>query len=118
MSHAARSMFVWTIYVAAIGAGMLLVPNTILGLFRIEETSEPWIRLVGILVIALGIIYAFMVRDEDRGGFEASVYARWFAAAGMTALAFTTGPWQLVLFASVDFAGALWTFLAVKRDAT
>jgi hypothetical protein len=31
-------------------------------------------------------------------------------------LAFTVGPWQLVLFALVDLLGSLWTFLALKGE--
>ena len=116
MSPAARSMLVWTIYVLVLGVALLLIPNVILSIFSIAETSETWIRVVGMLLIVLGILYPNMIRHEDRPMFEATVYARWFAVVALTVLAFTAGPWQLVLFAVVDFAGATWTFLALRSE--
>ncbi len=46
-----------------------------------------------------------------------SVWVRWGIAAGLIVLAFTVGPWQLVLFASVDLLGGLWTFLALRAQS-
>lgn len=109
-----RSLQVWTVYAFAIGISLLLVPNVILGLFRIPETSEVWVRVVGVVVIALGILYWSMVRREDAGGIRATVYERYFVAAALVILAFTTGPWQLVLFGVIDFLGASWTFAALR----
>lgn len=112
------SLQVWTVYVFAIGVSLLLAPNVILGLFGMPETTEVWIRVVGVVVIAIGIIYWSMVRREDAGGIRATVYERYLAAAAFVVLAFTTGPWQLVLFGVVDFLGASWTFAALRSRSS
>lgn len=115
---AVRSLQAWTVYVLVIGISLLLVPNVILELFRVAETREVWIRVVGVVVIALGILYWSMVRREDMGGIRATVYERYFAAGALVILAITTGPWQLVLFGVMDFLGASWTFAALRSTSS
>lgn len=117
MSQATRSMQVWTVYVFVLGVGLLLVPNLVIGLFGIAETTEVWIRVVGLVVLALGVLYWSMLQRGDREGFLATAYERWFVAAVLIVLAFTTGPWQLALFGLVDFIGATWTFLSLRESS-
>lgn len=114
MSPAMRSMQIWTIYALVIGASLILIPNLILGIFGIPETEEVWVRVVGVVVVAIGILYWSFVRRGDNAALSATVYERWLVAALLTVLAFTTGPWQLVLFGVVDFGGGTWTFLALR----
>ena len=45
-----------------------------------------------------------------------SVWVRWGIVIGLVVLAFTVGPWQLVLFASIDFLGALWTMITLRTQ--
>ena len=115
MSPGARSLAVWTGYVVGLGAALLLVPNVILSVFQIEETDEAWIRVVGMLLIALGPYYWTAVRSEFGPMIEASVWVRWGIVVTLVVLAFTTGPWQLALFAAVDFLGGLWTYVASRK---
>jgi hypothetical protein len=115
MTGVTRSMQAWLIYTVAIGATLLLVPNTILGVFQIEEATEVWVRVAGGLVLVLAIMYWFIIAEQSRSMFQATVYGRGFIAVVLAVLAFTAGPWQLVLFAAGDAAGALWTHLANRR---
>jgi hypothetical protein len=115
MSSATRSMSVWTGYVLILGVALLLIPNVILSVFQVAETNEVWIRIVGLLLIGYGLYYLTAVRAEFVPLYGMSVWVRWGIAAGLIVLAFTVGPWQLVLFASVDLLGGLWTFLALRR---
>lgn len=117
MSSATRSMAVWTGYVLLLGGGLLLIPNVILSVFQIDDTDEAWIRIVGLLLIGYGAFYWTAVRVEFTGLYRMSVWARWGIAAGLIVLAFTVGPWQLVLFASADLLGGLWTHIALKADS-
>ena len=117
MSPGARSMAVWTGYVMVLGAGLLLVPNVIFSIFRIEETDEVWIRIVGLLLLGYGLYYWTAVRHELGSLFEMSVWVRWGIVVGLVVLAFTTGPWQLVLFAAVDALGGAWTYLALRQGS-
>ncbi len=93
----------------------MLIPNVVLSLFQIEETDEAWIRVVGMLLIALGPYYWTAVRAEFGPMIEASVWVRWGIVVALVLLAFTTGPWQLVLFAAVDLLGGLWTYIAFRK---
>ncbi len=115
MSAAARSMQVWAIYATVVGLALLLVPNTLLGVFQIEETTEVWVRVLGGVVLALTVLYWYIVSEGSRRMFQATVYDRGLFAVIAAVLAFTTGPWQLVLFAIVDAAGALWTHMANRQ---
>lgn len=115
MSSAARSMQVWAIYTTVIGLALLLVPNTVLGVFQIEETTEVWVRVVGAVALSLSVVYWYIVSEGSRRMFQATVYDRVLFVGIAVVLAFTTGPWQLILFAIVDAAGALWTHLANRQ---
>ena len=117
MSPAARSVAVWTVYALLVGILLLVVPNFLLGLFQIEETSESWVRVLGSVVVLLAIYYGFMAREDSGSMFRATVIGRVLVAIVLTLLAFTTGPWQLVLFAVVDLAGAVWTQLSLRSAA-
>lgn len=66
MSSATRSMAVWTGYGLLLGAGLLLIPNSILSVFQIEETEEVWIRIVGLLLLGYGAYYWKAVRAAFR----------------------------------------------------
>lgn len=114
MSPATRSMAVWTGYVVLLGAGFLLIPNVILSVLEIELTDEVWIRIVGMFLIGYGVYYWTAMQAEFTALYEMSVWGRWAIVVVLILLAFTVGPWQLVLFAFVDFLGALWTFLALR----
>lgn len=116
MSRGARSLAVWTVYVIILGTVLLIVPNWFLSIFQIEETTEVWVRIVGMLLIALGPYYWTAVKGEFTPMIRASVWVRWAIVITLVVLAFTIGPWQLVLFALVDFLGGLWTFLAAGAD--
>ena len=118
MDRATRSMAAWTGYLLVLGAGLLLIPNVILSVFQIEESDEAWIRILGLLLIGYGAFYWTAVQAEFIRLYRMSVSVRWGIAAGLIALAFTVGPWQLVLFASVDLLGGVWTQIALRPDST
>jgi hypothetical protein len=117
MSSGARSLVVWSAYVLVLGLTILLIPNTFLSVFQIEETEEVWLRLVGMLLVALAPYYWVSARGEFTPMMEASVWVRWAIVVVLVALAIIEGPWQLVLFASVDLLGGLWTFIALRQNA-
>jgi choline-glycine betaine transporter len=115
MSGVARSMQIWAIYATVVGLALLLIPNTLIGIFQIEETTEVWVRVVGGVVLVLTVLYWHIVSEGSRRMFQATVYGRGLFVVVAAVLAFTTGPWQLILFAIVDAAGALWTYMANRQ---
>lgn len=116
MSRAAFSARVFAVYVLAVGAALLLVPNLLLGLFRIAPTAEIWVRVAGLIAFNLGI-YVW-VAAHHRPFLQASVYTRSlvFVVLGSFALTGMADP-MLALFGVVDLAGAVWTALALRADA-
>jgi hypothetical protein len=118
MSRSARTMVVFGVYLLGLGAALMLAPNLVLGLFRVPATSEVWIRVVGVLAAIIGVYYLLAVRAGMRQLFAWSVPVRMAVAIpfGAFVLAGLVSP-VLMLFASVDFAGAAWTWAALRREA-
>ena len=116
MSPAARSLQVFGAYLLLLALVLLLLPNTLLGLFGFPPTDEVWIRVVGMLVGILGFYDWQAARAELRAFFAWSVPARlsvpvFFAAFVTLGMA----PPALLLFGAVDAAAALWTWSALRR---
>lgn len=117
MSPAARSIFVYAIYVFGLGATLLLVPNLPLPIFGLPQASEVWIRVAGMTVIFLSIFYFVAARNEYRATFEVSVWIRFavpvffgaFIVAGFS-------PWNLILFTPFDVLFAIWTLVSLRRS--
>ena len=117
MSNAAKSLFVFGIYLFFLGMVLIFVPNLLLGIFGFAETTEIWIRVIGVLVTILGIYYYLAAKAELTDLFRWSVPARGsvifiFAAFVILGLA----PPVLLIFGVIDLAAAIWTALALKSS--
>jgi hypothetical protein len=117
MSKSAVSMFVFSIYLFVLGVVLLVVPNVLLSLFGFTETSEVWIRVVGMLVFFLGFYYNRAARYELKSFFRWTVYGRcgvlvFFIVFVVLGFA----PAVLILFGVIDAAGALWTALCLRAE--
>ena len=117
MSKAATSVFVFGIYLVAIGLGFLVAPNMPLGLFGFPATTEPWIRVVGLLLLILAYYYIQTARNELTGFFRYTVHARSavivvFAAMVLLGLAQP----MLIMFGVVDLLAAIWTASALRAS--
>ena len=112
MSAAALSILVFGIYLLVIGTGFILIPNTILPLFKFPKTNEPWIRVLGIVVVVLGFYYITAAQNELSSFFWATVVGRFGVLILFTSLViFKKAKPMLILFGVVDAAGAVWTLL-------
>jgi len=119
MSRAAFTIKAFGFYVLALGAILMVVPNLLLSLFGVPQTTEVWIRVVGVLAFAIGIYYLYAAKCEARVLFQGSVYTRTFvlvAFAAFVLLGFASP--VLVLFGAVDFLGGIWTHLALRKEPT
>ena len=117
MSKSARSIFVFSIYMFALGAVLLLQPNLLLRLFLFPETDEIWIRVVGMLVLILGFYYFQASKGELRIFFQATVYGRTAVLVFFVAFALLDmAPLTLVLFGLVDALAALWTHRSLRSE--
>jgi len=116
MSYPAKTVFAFGCYLLPLGAILLLVPNLLLSLFRIPQTHEVWIRVVGMLVLFFGVYYVLAARVELRPFIIWSAWERlavfiFFCAFVLAGLA----PAVLILFGTVDLAGAFWTWSALRK---
>ena len=118
MSKSATSVLVFGIYLVVIGLGFLLIPNTVLGLFGMPTTTEPWIRVVAMLLLILAYYYIQTARNEDKAFFRFSVHGRasvivFFAAFVLLNIA----PATLIMFGVVDLLATIWTALALRSES-
>lgn len=117
MSKSAVSIFAFAVYLFVLGAVLLIDPNFLLSIFSIPETSEVWIRVVGMLVTILGFYYLQASRNELTAWFRATVYGR--SAVLVFFIVFVLldyAPAVLILFGAIDAAGALWTALCLRAE--
>lgn len=116
MTRAARSVHVFGIYLLVMGGVLLGAPNTLLALIRLPQTTEPWIHILGITMMAIGLFFMTSARAELRPFFEATVWVRTFAFVSLTILVvLKIAPAIMVGFGAVDAAGAVWTRLSLRE---
>lgn len=117
MSHAALSLRLFALYLGANGLILLLVPNLLLALLGLVPTEEPWIRVLGIIVFNLALYYH--AGAEGAAFQRITVVTRIIVLVGFWGLVLAgLAPRLLILFGLVDFTGAVWTALAMRRDRT
>jgi hypothetical protein len=119
MSHPAKSMFVFGIYLAGSGAILILTPNTLFALLGLPSTSEVWVRVVGVLTLVLAFYFIQAARKELTDFFRWTGYARISVMIFFTAFVLLgfVGP-VLILFGLVDLLGAIWTGSALRSLKT
>ena len=116
MSPAARSVFVFGLYLAGLGGALMLVPNLVLAPFGFPPTSEVWLRVAGSLVAIIGFFFLVAARHELTPFFRATLFARSFLFVSLSGFVLAgLAPAQLILFGVIDLLGALWTFFALRR---
>lgn len=113
---AARSLQVFGLYLCATGAGLLLAPALVLAPLQLPVPNDVWIRLVGILALALGATDWLVARTALPLLLRASVWRRVAAGACMVLLvAAALAPPAVLLLAAVDLAAAGWTAWALRH---
>lgn len=119
MDAAAKSLVVFGIYLLLNAAGLVFAPNAVLGLFGLPGTSEPWVRVLGLVAGVIGYYYIFAASKGLRTFYPATIHGRAAGALVFFCLVVSNvGPWQLLLFGAVDLMAAAWTHIALrKREA-
>ena len=118
MSRAARSVAVFGLYCVGVGIQLIAAPNLLLGAVGLPPTEEAYIRVLGVVVLVLGLYYVAAARAEAVAFFRWTTWGRPIALAVFGALVLLgIAPRVLILFGAVDAAGALWTSRALRRDA-
>jgi hypothetical protein len=118
VSRAAKSILIFGAYLAVLGAGLLASPNTMLALFGQPPTQEPWLRVLGLVSLVLGLYYVSAARGEVTPFFRSTLWGRGIGALVMAALVVAKmAPAFILLMAAADGLGALWTWRALGAAA-
>lgn len=118
MSRAATSILVFGLYLAAVGAILLVVPNVLLVLLGFPPTGEVWIRVAGVLVLFLAYYFIQSARRGTVDFWRWTTHVRFsliFIFTGLVLLGLARPP--LILLGVADFLGAIWTTLALRADS-
>lgn len=118
MSRAAKSLFVFGVYLECLAAFLIFAPNALLSLFGVAATHEVWIRCLGVVVMNIGVYYLIAARQDLAPIIVASVPVRLslFTLFSIFVVFAHADP-AVFLFGLADAAGAGWTFIALRRDA-
>ena len=117
MKSFSTSLLVFGIYLVGMGVGLVLMPNTVLGILGFSATDDIWPRVVGVLALALAFYYISAARSGVIS------FAQWTVSARIGVFVFFTAfvlaKWVgvvMILLGTVDLLGALWTARALKAD--
>ncbi len=118
MSKSAFSAKLFAVYLFIAGVILVVAPNFFLSLLFIPQTSEVWIRMIGVMAFMIGIYAWVAATHEFRPFLVASVYIRCtvFVALGAFAALGLASP-MIILIGLVDLLGGIWTHFALKSDA-
>ena len=116
MNAADISIFVFGIYcIAIVGLGFVFVPNVILPIFKVQKTNEPWIRILGFIVLILGFYYITAGLNGLTAFHWATVWGRFALLVFLVVLsAMKQVKPTAIIFGLVDAAGAAWTLIALN----
>lgn len=116
---ASQTVKYFSYYLFALAAVLIFAPNVMLSVFKIPETNEVWIRVVGVLVVCIGVYYHEMARLNSLPFLRLTVWVRlWVFAAFVGLWAAGIGPVQLILFGLVDALAAFWTWKMLTHQVT
>lgn len=115
MNVAERSLQAFGIYLLGLGSLLVVMPALVLAPVGLPVPQDVWLRVVGMLVLFLGVYYGIAARSGAMALVRASVPVRasvvlFFAAFVGIGLA----PPALLLFGAVDLAAAAWTWSALR----
>ena len=118
MTRSARTVFVFGIYLAVLGIGLLVAPGPLLAPFGLPAPQEVWVRVGGMVIAFLGAYYMLAAKHGLRPFMAWTVATRASVIVVFGVLVATgLGPAVLLLFGVVDLAGAVWTWAALRREA-
>ena len=118
MTLAAKTVCYFGYYLYGVAITLVFFPNMLLRILGIPETTEVWIRILGVLVGIIGYYYHRNGAADNRLFFPLTVHARVvvFLSFVVFALLKMASP-VLIGFGVVDLLGAIWTWQALKKSA-
>jgi hypothetical protein len=118
MSHSARSVFIYGIYVLIVGLVFTFAPSFLLKAINVTYVPEPWVRTVGVFMLGASIYFVFSGKLNIRPFFALTIYARFMSFAFYTMFVVTGLARVTILpFGIIDLIGALWTGFALRSES-
>jgi hypothetical protein len=116
MNAAAKSVCYFGYYLYVLGLTLMISPNFLLATFGLPETTEVWIRVIGVLVVAIGFYYHRSGIENNTSLFKLTVPARIFVFLCFCVFVFMklVAP-VFILFGVIDLLGAIWTFVSLRK---
>ncbi len=117
LSRATNSIRIYAIYLCLLGVTLMVVPNVLLlGLWQ-PPAEEPWIRVVGVFVVPLGIYCWRAARSQHLDFFKWTVETRLLTVALLVFLvAAQWAPPVILAFAALEAVFAAWTWTDLRAD--
>ena len=117
MSKSAKSVLIYGIYLAINGLMLLLIPNVLTSSLGIEPTNEVWIRLSGILLMAIAVYYILGAKYEIIVILKATAFIRVSIILFFTAFVLLdlVSP-NIIIISLIDFLGGFWTFVMLTKE--
>ncbi len=117
MSKSAKSLLFFSFYLFLVGLELLLIPGFFTKTFKLAETTEPYIRIVGVLAIILGLYYYNAARENLTSFFKVSIPGRIFYFVAVVGLVLAgIAPPVFTVFGLIDLSGAVWTWFTLRGE--
>jgi hypothetical protein len=118
MTRAGRSVYLFGVYLVVTGGVLIGSPNTLFALLRLPSTNEPWAHVLGVAVMAMGMLHVATARAELVPFFRASIWVRVFVLLSFVVMAtLRVVPPIVIAFGLTDAAFAFWTYLALRGSS-
>lgn len=116
MNQSSLSILVYSFYLFLMGTILVLTPNLLLTLFGFAETSEIWIRMLGLFTFTTGIYYFYSSLHNQTAFYKATIVGRFFFfIITVVFVYFLKQSPMLALIGSIDLIGSLWTYLTLNN---
>lgn len=116
MNKANKSIFIFGCYSLIMGTVLLFFPDLILPLFNLSASGEPWLNLLGFVLVCSSYYY---IRSALSGNIQFALYTTHtrFAAPLVIFYLILSGKadWHFISFGVVDGLGGLWTWYELKK---
>lgn len=118
MTGAARSVFVFGVYLLGQGLVLMLRPQTLLEPFGLPVPADAWVRVVGWCLVVLGAYYLQAARAGRVEFFKLSALIR-LSQLGFFAVLVATQSTQPVMlaFSAVEAASGVWTLISLRSSS-
>jgi hypothetical protein len=117
MSKVSKSIYFFGWYSLMMGAVLLFIPNIILPLFGLPVSNDPWLRLLGFVLLCSSWYYIRSAKDGNYDFARYTTHTRFTAPVVVVVLVITKqAEWPFLLFGIVDGLGGFWTWFELKAE--